>query len=58
MESSHMVAQDNSSSGGNGSNQITVLANQCFDFMTEKQMTFDEFIAEQRILLLKPKTPK
>ncbi len=44
-ERHYMVAQDDS--GGNGTNQITVFANQCFDFMTEKRMTFDGCVAVQ-----------
>ena len=44
LECSCMVTQDDS--GCNGTNQITVFANQ-FDFMTEKRMTFDGCIAVQ-----------
>ena len=45
MESSYMATQYDS--GGYGTNQITVVDNLDFDFMIEKRMTIDEFIAEQ-----------
>ena len=60
MECSHVVLQHNS--GGNGTSQKSVHGNQetetyvhwhlnsSLDFMTDKRMTFDEFIAEQRKL--------
>jgi hypothetical protein len=43
IEYSYLVAQDDS--GGNQTNQKTVFANQCFDFMKGKRMTFDGCIA-------------
>ncbi len=46
MESSYMATQYDS--GGYGTNQITVVDNLDFDSMIEKQITVDEFIAEQR----------
>ena len=67
MECSHVVSQYNSE--GNGTSQKSVYDNQetetyvhwhlnsSLDFMTDKRMTFDEFIAEQRKLSLQPKKP-
>jgi hypothetical protein len=66
-ECSHMVSQHNSA--GNDTSKKPVCDNleietyvhwhlsSHFDFMTDKRMTFDEFIAEQGILSLQPKKP-
>jgi hypothetical protein len=66
-ECNHMLSQHNSA--GYGTSKKLVCDNQeietyvhwhlssYLDFMTDKRMTFDEFIAEQGTLSLQPKKP-